>query len=223
MSHSDDDGLVCPPRLAPAHVVILPVVHKAADPARVFEWCDRLAAELGEIRYGEEYLRVEQDKRDLRGGDKYWSWIKKGVPIVLEVGPRDIEGNSVFMTRRDLGSGAKRSYERNAFVHEVIDQLEEMQRSLFDRARAMRDQNTRKIDNMDEFRQFFTPRGDDDSAIHGGFVDAWWAGSAEDEEQLAKELKVSIRCMPMEGSDERGRCILTGKPDGRRVIFAKSY
>src|SRR5690606_15589362 len=72
MSHSDDDGLVCPPRLAPAHVVILPVVHKAADPARVFEWCDRLAAELGEIRYGEEYLRVEQDKRDLRGGDKYW-------------------------------------------------------------------------------------------------------------------------------------------------------
>lgn len=223
MSHSDDDGLVCPPRLAPAHVVILPVVHKAADPAKVFEWCDRLADELSAVRYGEEWLRVEQDKRDLRGGDKYWSWMKKGVPIILEVGPRDIEANSVFMTRRDKGAGARQSYPRDAFVHEVISQLEEMQNALLGRARSMREDNTRRITDIDEFRQFFTPRNADNPEIHGGFVETWWAGSAEDEMSLAKELKVSIRCMPMESSGEKGRCILTGKADGKKVIFAKAY
>src|SRR5258706_2120923 len=101
MTHADDDGMVCPPRLAPAHVVILPVVQKPEDRERVVTWCRALAKDLRALSYAGAPVRVVLDERDLRGGDKVWSWIKKGVPIRLEIGPRDIDKDSVFMGRRD--------------------------------------------------------------------------------------------------------------------------
>ena len=119
MTHSDDDGLVLPPRLAPAQIVIIPISFKADDPEALHAWCHDLANELRGMTYHGRPIRVEVDERDLRGGDKIWSWIKKGVPIRLEVGPRDLASGSVFMGRRDKGHKDKAGVPRDEFVSGV--------------------------------------------------------------------------------------------------------
>lgn len=134
MTHSDDDGLVLPPRLAPAQVVILPVLHKEEERARVLEYCDALKAELSAQTYAGQPVRVEIDKRDLRGGEKVWSWVKKGVPVRVEVGPRDVAQDAVFAARRDDGS--KKSVPRAEFAATIADTLKSIQDSLFARAKS---------------------------------------------------------------------------------------
>ncbi|GHB99274.1 proline--tRNA ligase [Cerasicoccus arenae] len=221
MTHSDDDGLVLPPKLAPKQVIILPVLHKADDPGAILEYCAKIKAELENQLFANRALQVEIDKRDIRGGDKRWEWIKKGAPIILEVGPRDMAQDSVFAFRRDTGE--KKGVGRAEFIATAVERLNAIQDNLLARAKAHREEHTHKIDSKDEFIDFFTAQNADRPEIHGGFAMSHWGGTAEEEDALAKAHKVTIRCVPLEGENETGVCPFTGNPSPKRVVFAKSY
>ncbi len=227
MAHADDDGLVLPPKLAPAHIVILPVMHKEETRAQVLEYCTKLRAELRTVRYDDQLLEVEMDTRDLRGGDKVWQWVKKGVPLIVEVGPRDMEKDSVFWGRRDKGPKNRTSTTRAEFVATVAATLEDMQRGLLEKARTFRREHTQKLDTADDIRAYFTPKNADKPEIHGGFALAHFSGDPKVEEMLRTELKVTVRCIPLdkegEFAPEPGQCPFTGQPSPRRVVLAKSY
>ncbi|MFN2542702.1 MAG: proline--tRNA ligase [Chthoniobacterales bacterium] len=222
MAHGDDDGIILPPRIAPTQIVILPIVPKEETRARVLETCESLALQLRGKIYGDLPLEVEVDKRDLGGGVKNWEWIKKGVPLRVEIGPRDLEKNSVAVSRRDQPVKAKEFISMQEFAATAPEILMSIQQNLYERAKQFRDENTRRIDNRDEFYDFFTPRNAEKPEIHGGFALAHWNGSREVEEQIKNDLKVTIRVIPFE-SAKPGRCIFTGEPSARRVVWAKSY
>lgn len=215
MTHSDDDGLIVPPKVAPAHIVILPIIHKEEDRTAIFEYCDKLANDLRQIRYHDQRLRVEIDKRELPGGEKSWGWVKKGVPIRLEIGNKERTADSVFMGRRDKEYKDRSMITREMFLATATIQLDEMQNNLLERARAFQKTNTVIINSQDEFYEFF--KGD------GGFALAHWNGSAEIEAKVKQDLSVTIRCIPFDSAAEAGKCIFTGEPSKQRVIFAKSY
>lgn len=228
MTHADDDGMICPPKLAPSHIVILPVTHKPEERDRVLAWCKQLAADLRGQTFAGMPLRVELDQRDLRGGDKVWQWVKKGVPLRLEIGPRDIDKDSVFMARRDQPANQKASIGRAEFIAKAPQLLQEIQDGLLARAKAFREENTRVIDDAAEFRAFFTPpagSSDDDTGptpIHGGFAMTHFCGDPALEATLKEELKVTVRCIPL-APGEPGTCPFTGKPSQKRVVWAKAY
>ncbi|MBX3436224.1 MAG: proline--tRNA ligase [Planctomycetaceae bacterium] len=217
MTHSDDDGLVIPPRLAPKHVVIIPIYRNDEEQSQVLAYCESLAAELGALRYHDEPIRVEVDNRDLRGGEKVWQHIKRGVPLRLEIGPRDIADDSVFLGRRDQGPKDKSAVKRSEFISRVAAILDEMQQSLKQRALDLRAASTHEIDTLDEFRDFFA----DDAS--GGFALTHWGGLDPQVDDVLKPLKVTPRCIPLDGPAEPGTCPFTGRPSPRRIVFAKSY
>jgi prolyl-tRNA synthetase len=220
MTHGDDDGLVLPPKLAPAHVVILPIYRDDTERADVMRYCDSLKEELAAQTYDGEPIRVRVDARDIRGGEKKWQWVKRGVPLRVELGPRDIAGNGVSFARRDLAGPQKLS--RKEFVGTVSQMLTDMQQALYDRAENARRQATRKIESLPEFEAFFTPENAERPEIHGGLAYAHFVESPEMDEKL-KQLKVTIRCVPLVAKEESGRCIFTGQPSERRGVFAKAY
>ncbi len=222
MMHADDDGAVLPPRIAPTHVVIIPVTPKEDTRAAVLEACDGLAAELRRARYADAPVEVEIDRRDLGGGIKNWDWIKKGVPLRVEIGPRDLQSGNVAVSRRDQPVKAKEFMPQKDFAARVPELLDTIQQNLFSRALEFRDRHTRVIDSRDEFYEFFTARNAAKPEIHGGFALAHWNGSRAVEEQIKNDLKVTIRCIPF-GEAEPGRCIFTGERSARRVVWAKSY
>jgi len=226
MTHSDDDGLVLPPRLAPKHVVILPIYRNDEERAAVLEFCDRLLRTLSERQYRDRKVEAWIDDRDLRGGEKTWQHIKRGVPLRAEVGPRDVASNSVFLGRRDKGPKEKTSLDVTDFVHTAPKLLEEMQQTYFQRALALRSENTRDIDSLDDFREYFTPKDADKPEIHGGFAKCHFVESPETLDIL-KDLKVTIRCIPVDEQHktlgDQGKCIFTGQPTDRLGIFAKAY
>ncbi len=222
MAHGDDDGVVLPPRIAPTQIVIIPVAPKEETRSAVLEACDKLAGELREQQFAGARLEVEVDRRDLGGGVKNWEWIKKGVPIRVEIGPRDLEKDAVAVSRRDQPVKAKEFLARAEFVARAAEMLGSIQQNLLDRATEFRDSQTREINSRDEFYQFFTPANAAKPEIHGGFALAHWNGSRSVEEQIKNDLKVTIRCIPL-GNGEGGRCLFTGEPSPRRVIWAKAY
>jgi prolyl-tRNA synthetase len=221
MTHSDDDGLVVPPKVAPTQIVILPVTPKEDSRSKVLEACNNLLDELKEKQFSGSSIRVEIDDRDLRGGEKYWQWVKKGIPLTLEIGPRDLENSTVFMGRRD--HGAKRE---GISIKELISNapqiLGDIQDNLYQRALDFREQNTKLIDSKDEFYDFFTPDKKNPTEIHGGFAMVHWDRDSKWEEQIKNDLKVTIRCIP-QGESEPGVCIFSGNPSPGRVVMAKSY
>ncbi|MCO6458727.1 MAG: proline--tRNA ligase [Pirellulaceae bacterium] len=222
MTHSDDDGLIIPPRLAPRHVVLLPIYRNDDERAQVLPYCESLQAELRRQSYGGKPVQVLLDDRDLRGGEKNWQHIKRGVPLRAEVGPKDLAKDSVFLARRDTGQ--KQAIGRAQFVAEVPQLLAQIQQGLFDRALQLQRDHSRPIDNLDEFREFFTPRDAEKPEIHGGFAWCHWSDTADAAtDELLKQLKVTVRCIPLDGDSEPGRCLFTGQPSARRVVFGKSY
>ncbi len=225
MTHGDDDGMVCPPRLAPQHVVIIAIAQKPEDRPRVVEYCTKLAAELRAQRYCDAPLRVELDVRDANGGERRWQWIKKGAPILLEVGPRDIDKDSVFMGRRDKAPKDKQSVSRTELVAKIATFLQEIQDALFARAKAYSDEHTKTIDTKDDFYAFFAEpkkaKENDPTPAHGGFALTHYNGTVELEEKIKDELKVTVRCIPFDG--EPGTCPFTGQKSAKRVVWAKSY
>ena len=222
MTHSDDDGLVLPPRLAPKHIVILPIYRGEDERSTVTEYCTRLKDELQRQRFDDVRIEVKIDDRDIRGGEKNWYHVKRGVPIRLEVGPRDVAAEAVFLGRRDRSARDKTSMARAEFVATVTDILSEIQDNLFQRAKQLLHDHTHEIDNLGEFRDFFTPNNSAKPEIHGGFARCHWTEGPPMEEAL-KPLKVSLRCVPYDGDGETGRCIFTGGPSQGRAIFAKAY
>ncbi len=221
MTHSDDDGLVLPPRLAPAHVVILPIYRNDDERSGVLDYCQRLKNELEAKTYSGDAVRVRLDDRDLRGGEKNWQHIKRGVPLRAEVGPRDIENDAVFLARRDTGE--KQGIGRGQFIESVGDILGEIQDGLFQRALELRQENTRTIDDLQEFREYFTPENADAPGIHGGFALCHFVDGDPVVEEEIKKLKVTVRCIPLEGDGQAGKCLFTGKPSAGRAVFAKAY
>ena len=224
MAHGDDDGIKLPPMVAPTQVVILPIVPKEENRDSVMTAVHKLADRLDDAKYAGLPLRVEVDDRDMHGGAKNWEWIKKGAPIRVEIGPRDVEKGSVAVARRDKPHKEKQFIEAQEFLEEVGNILQQIQSNLLEEATEFRDANMQKIDSMEEFIKFFTPSNTEKPEIHGGFALCHWAGSNEEEEKIAKDYKVTIRCIPHgDQFSEEGTCILTGKPSNRRVVFSKAY
>ncbi len=223
MAHGDDDGLILPPRVAPAHVVIIPITPKEDTRAAVLEAADKLATQLREISYHGVPVQVEIDSRDLGGGVKNWEWIKKGIPIRIEIGPRDLAQGTVALSRRDRPHKEKAFLPNGDVLSGVAGILDEIQAELLARATAFRDANLKVIETKEDFYKFFTPANSDKPEIHGGFALAHWNGSAAVEEQIKNDLKVTIRCIPFTDSPEAGTCIFTGEPSKQRVVWAKSY
>jgi prolyl-tRNA synthetase len=223
MMHSDDDGLVLPPRIAPTQIVILPITPKEDTRAKVLETCDALALQLRGKHFGNVPLEVEVDRRELGGGVKNWDWIKKGVPLRLEIGPRDLENNSVAVSRRDQPVKAKGSMKIDELAARVPEILSSIQDSLYARAKNFRDAHTQVINSKKDFYDFFTSKNSAKPEIHGGFALAHWNGSRQVEEQIKNDLKVTVRVIPLDSSTEAGQCIFTGEPSARRVVWAKSY
>lgn len=222
MTHGDDDGVIMPPRVSPAHAVLLPIFRNDDERARVMAYTESLAAELREIYYHHARVRVEIDERNI-GGARGWEWIKKGIPLRVEIGPRDIAENAVFVGRRDMDHRQKQSLKREAFTGSLCGLLDEIQHNLFQRARAFTEAHTRTIDAPEAFYGFFTPENLDRPEIHGGFALSHWCGEASCEAKIKEDLTVTIRCIPLDNTPEKGRCICCGKPSGERVVFAKAY
>ena len=223
MAHSDDNGVRLPPKVAPKHVVIIPVIPRPDIEAAVLEYAESVAQEIRAESFEGIQIEVIVDKRDIRGGDKSWEWIKKGIPVRLEVGPRDIESGNVVVYRRDQGPRDKNFMSRTACVKEIGSILSDIQRNYFEQAREFRDNNiNRNIRSFDEFKAYFTPSNEEKPEIHGGFVLAKWGGG-EDALQALAALKVTVRCLPLEQSGTEGSCVITGRPATTDAIFAKAY
>jgi len=223
MCHSDDDGLRLPPRIAHKQIVILPIIPKPELEAQVLAYAENVAQILRGSTFHGQPLSVHIDKRDLRGGEKNWDWIKKGIPLRIEVGPRDMEKQVVAICRRDQPHKEKQSLALSELTEKVPLALEEMQNNYYNQALSFRDANIRTdIHTFEELKQFFTPKNNEKPEIHGGFVLAKWCGDPETE-KLLEDLKVTIRCLPLEQSEIEGICILTGKKAKLDVILAKSY
>jgi prolyl-tRNA synthetase len=220
MTHSDDDGLVLPPKLAPAHVVILPIFRSDDEKSEVMQYCATLERELAAQSFAGEPLRVRIDNRDIRGGDKKWQWVKRGVPIRIEIGPRDVAAGKISFGRRD--QAGRLESPRGEFVALVPKILDEIQHGLLQRAMRLREEASVRIDNLKEFEAYFTPKNEERPEIHGGFAYSHFVESPEMEERL-KELKVTVRCVPLSAESEPGKCIFTGQASTRRGVFAKAY
>lgn len=219
MAHSDDDGLVCPPRVAPRQVVIIPITPKEENRRQITEHCRELATRLAEQQYHGLPLRTEVDERDINSGIKKWEWIKKGVPLRIEIGPRDLEKGAVCLARRDRPVTEKEFISEVEFTEQVTQILDSIQAELLKRQQTFRDAHIRTCDDLGEFKRNFSGEGDADWLL------CPWDGTPEQEEELGKSLRISIRCIPSgdSGHGPAVPCILTGRPTTRRVLWARSY
>ena len=222
MSHGDDDGIILPPKVASAHVVLLPIIRESKDRELVMDFTEKLARELKDKSYHHRRIDVEIDDREI-GGARGWDWIKKGIPLRVEIGPRDIAENSVYVGRRDKAPNEKRAFKRDQFVAEITQILDEIQENIFQRALAFRQEHTVDIEDKKTFYDYFTPQDEDKPEIHGGFAVSGWCGSEECELKIKEDLAVTIRCIPFESEHVKGRCICCDKPSDSQVIFAKAY
>ena len=224
MTHGDDNGMIMPPRLAPSHVVILPIMRNEEDASTVLPYCENLAGKLRAHTYHGRPVDVVVDARDMNAGEKGWAWIKKGIPVKVEIGPRDIAKDSVFVGRRDKESSERYSENAGTFADGIVDLLDDIQACLFNKAKAFRETHTREIDDWDSFAAFFTPQNSDKPETHGGFAMAHWCDGEECENRINSTLSVTVRCIPF-GREESGtgECVACGKKSPGRVVFAKSY
>ena len=217
MAHSDDQGLILPPAIAPVQVVIVPIFRKEEERARVLAECDVVKKALSPAH------RVHVDLREGQSpGWKFNYWELKGAPLRIEVGPKDIEKGQLCLAKRydrEIQPGEKARKEflpRDAAIAGIGTTLDAMQRDLFERARAFRASRTRTIDDPAEFERWFAEGG-------GGFAHVHWCGDGECEKALAEKHRTSIRNIPLDSPEESGKCIRCGKPSSRRVVMAQAY
>ncbi len=220
MVHSDDDGLVLPPKVASAHAVIIPIIHNADLRDSVLSYCERLAKDLRAVSYDGQPLRILVDARDIRGGEKSWSWIKKGVPVRIEVGPREMEADQLMVARRDKPHRETIAVKRAELSHRLPHLLDEIQKHLLEKALRFREENTVKIDTKADFDNFFKGKEEE---ISGGFALCHWSGDPKIEAHVKEKYNVTIRCIPLNAPAEEGVCLFSGDKSHRRVLFAKSY
>jgi len=223
MAHSDDDGLRLPPRVAPKQAVILPITPKSGDEGPILEFAAKLQKSLSGISYAGRPLCVALDKRDLRGGEKNWQWIKKGIPLRIEIGAREVESNCVCVYRRDADRKERIVMNPEELIGSITTILDQIQDNYLQQATLFLAENTETgIKTASDFCRFFTPVNAQKPEIHGGFVRAFWCEDA-DTEALLKDLKVTVRCIPLEQGEGSGTCVLSGRPARREAIFAKAY
>ena len=209
MAHSDDNGLVLPPKLAPVHVVIIPI-HKSAEQLAAIS---EKAAELKKELEGRG-LSVKYDDSDTqKPGWKFAQYELKGIPVRLAIGPRDLENRTVEIVRRDTLE--KKNIPMEGLADTVMLLLDEIQRNMFEKALDFRIKNTFRADTWEEFKEILETRG--------GFVSAHWDGTTETETKIKDETKATIRCIPLDAQPEQGKCIFSGRPSSQRVIFALAY
>ncbi|MDR2778973.1 MAG: proline--tRNA ligase [Puniceicoccales bacterium] len=214
MTHSDDDGLILPPHLAPTQIVILPI-YREDSKQRVLEYCKILQTELSQIILESEKLRIEIDDRSIRGGEKSWEWIKKGVPIRIEVGLRDIQNDLVCVYRRDKSPRNKEFMPHAQLIHSTAEILVDIQAALFKRAQKYREESSTHINSREEFIEFFKQK-------NSGFAYTHWCGNDTIVDKMKSEFGITIRCLPFEETSP-GTCIFTGNQSAQKVIWARSY
>lgn len=208
MTHSDDEGLVLPPKIAPIHVVIVPIYKGEEQLQQISERALELKKELEA-----KNIRVKYDDRDThKPGWKFAEYEFKGVPVRIALGPRDLENGTVEVARRDTKE--KETLQQKDLAHKVENLLEKIQQNLYQKAIDYREEMTNKADNWEEFTQLIEK---------GGFVLAHWDGTPETEEEIKQQTKATIRCIPLNNKQEEGKCVFSGKPSNQRVVFAKAY
>ena len=228
MTHADDDGMVVPPRIAPYQVVIVPVIKNPEDENKIMAYIAKLQSALkAKTPFGEK-IRIKIDKRDRKSVDKFWEWTKKGAPLICEIGMRDVEGGKVMVKERlklNTPEG-KQILSVEEFENSVVSRLENIQSEMFARAQKRLMSNIRTdITSPEEFRSYFGQANEwiaDDKAGKVAFVRGKWCADPQTEEIL-KEMKITIRCIPFDQSNSEGVCLLTGKPATMDVIYARSY
>lgn len=209
MAHSDDQGLVLPPKLAPIHVVIVPIYKTEEELSQITELADQWIAELKT-----QQIVVKYDDRDThRPGFKFAEWEMKGVPLRIALGARDLQNGTVELSRRD--NQTKETVSQDGLSDRLVKLLDEIQDSIYQKAHDFREAHTTKVDTYEEFQRVLEEKT--------GFVSAHWDGSAETEKRIKEETKATIRCIPLDAETEEGQCILTGKPSKHRVLFARAY
>jgi len=223
MSHSDDNGLILPPKIAPSHAVIIPLYKNEQERNAIMTFVEEIKTVLTNVRYCDQKVFIEIDDRDMTSSERNWYWIKKGIPIRLEIGPRDLELRSVFIGRRDKDVKDKHVISLEELASNLAVILDEIQNNIYSKAMDLMKRNTIEINNKEEFYNFFTPQNKYQPEIHGGFANSHWCEKVECENRIKDDLKVTIRCIPINSQEEQGKCIYCEKPSVRRVIFAKSY
>lgn len=209
MAHSDDLGLVLPPKLAPIQVVIVPIYKGEEQLKQISEKVNPIIRKLQD-----KNISVKFDDRDThKPGFKFAEYELKGVPVRIAMGPRDLENNTLEIARRDTLEKEIKSQE--GIVDYIENLLNEIQDNIYNKAYKFREENTHKVDSYDEFKDIIENKG--------GFVLAHWDGTVETEQTIKNETKATIRCIPFDSPEEDGKCILTGKPSKKRVLFAKAY
>jgi prolyl-tRNA synthetase len=209
MAHSDDEGLVLPPSLAPIQVVIVPIYRSDEERLKVEAAAEQIKQKLEDLD-----LSVKFDNRDTyKPGYKFAEWELKGVPVRIAIGPRDIENGTVELARRDTKEKSVTSID-GIDLH-IKNLLSEIQSAIYERAKLFRDQSIHVVNSWEEFKEVLNTKG--------GFISAHWDGSGETEEKIKELTKATIRCIPLDNIQEDGICVLTGNPSKQRVLFAKAY
>lgn len=209
MAHSDDDGLVLPPKLAPIHVVIVPIFKNEDELRRISVQADLIAGELRKQGYS-----VKFDNRDThKPGFKFAEYELKGVPVRIAIGPRDLENKTVEVARRDTKE--KQLMKMETVANEIPTLLDNIQENIYQKALKFRNEKTTSVDTYEDFKKVLDEKG--------GFVEAHWDGTPETEAAIKEETKATIRCIPLDAKEESGKCIYSGNPSTRRVLFARAY
>ncbi len=209
MAHSDDDGLVLPPKLAPIHVVIVPIFKTDEELEKISAKAAQITADLRKAG-----LSVKFDNRDTqKPGFKFAEWELKGVPVRIAMGPRDLENGTVEIARRDTKE--KKTISIDDVSGHIPALLDEIQRNIYDRAKKFRDDRITEVNSYDELKKVLDDKG--------GFASAHWDGTVETELAIKEETKATIRCIPLDAKEEAGKCVYSGKPSSRRVLFARAY
>jgi prolyl-tRNA synthetase len=208
MAHSDDNGLVLPPKLAPIQVVIIPIYKSPEDLAKISERINPLFEELKARGISVKY----DDNDNQRSGWKFAEYELKGVPVRLGLGMRDLENGTIEVARRD--DLTKESRPIDGIAEYIKNLLDEIQANIYQKALRFRTENTFPVDTWEEFQA---------QIEKGGFIRAHWDGTSETEEKIKAETKATIRCIPFDEAEESGACVYSGKPSNRRVIFARAY
>ena len=210
MVHGDDQGLRLPPVVAPIQVVIVPIFRDEDQKATVFEAAEKVAAQLSNFR-------VKVDWREgVTPGFKFNDWEMRGVPLRIELGPRDVESHQVVLARRDIpGKQGKLQVSQDGLASAVEKTLLDIHNNLFQRAKDFRDENTHHVETFEDFKETIEEKG--------GFIRVHWAGTSEDEDAIKEETRATIRCFPLDPHEGRGRCFFTGEETDRVAVFARAY
>lgn len=216
MVHSDDNGLIVPPRIAPSHLVIIPFIPSNKQAVEIQSYCYDLQQELQKNLYHGDKIKVVVDNRVMTSGEKKWHWIKKGIPICVEIGPKEVSENTVTLLRRFPDIQSKEKVSKETFMQVLPKILDDIQGGLYEKALQFQQNNIVHCHDQKELYAFF-------QKDKKGFVTAYFCGKESIEKQLQQDLGITVRCLPLSLQEKLGKCIFTDALESRIAIFAKAY